>query len=378
MTPRRAERFQPSTLAATAVASTSSSSPSSSSALSLPSSPWLCPACSSPLSRSEEGANKTLTCPQNHCYDLSKEGYVNLVRAGRKAKKSGAAPAGDAPEALAARGRFLAAGHFDRVMEAAADAVMEVLLRRKGEGREPGTTTTILDAGCGEGAYLRRLSHRLASSSFPSSSSSLSSSSISLLGVDVAKAAVRSAASRAQQREEEGQKSDKIGTHFAVASAFALPLPDSSVSCALVAFAPLPSAELRRVLIDDGEPGSAGSAVIVVGPGPKHFLGLKREVYGRERAEESRDELLLLEGGEGPSSSAAAAAAAAALPPFSSQARIQYRLSLDGPAAFDLLRMTPYWWRASEATREKVKEKGLETEVDVLVSVVERSELDLL
>ena len=67
-----------------------------------------------------------------------------------------------------------------------------------------------------------------------------------------------------------------------------------------------------------------------------------------------------------------------ALPPFSSQARVRYRLSLDGPSAFDLLLMTPYWWKASEETREELRREGLVTEVDVLVSTIEREDLDLL
>ena len=326
-------------------------------------SPWLCPVCSAPLSFSEDV--KSLSCAQNHCYDLAKEGYVNLVRSGRKAKKAGAALAGDAPESLAARGRFFAAGHFDRVMDAAAEAVLRVLERGREKGTEATTTATVLDAGCGEGAYLRRLGLRLSSSS---ASSSSSSSSIYLLGVDVAKAAVRSAASRAQREEE--KLSNTIEAHFAVASAFALPLRDSSVSCALVAFAPLPSAELRRVLIDDDR---NSAAVVIVGPGPGHFLGLKKEVYGEERArrrnklddddddEEEEEEKI-----------------SSTLPKTSSQTRVRYQLSLDGPAAFDLLQMTPYWWKASEDTKKRVREEGFETEVDVLVSVVERAELDVL
>ena len=325
---------------------------------------------------------------------MSKEGYVNLVRAGRKARKMGAAPAGDAPEALAARGRFFAAGHFDRVMDAAADAVLEVLRRGGGhEGRggrgetTTTTTTTILDAGCGEGAYLRSVARRLAASpsASPASPSSASpSSSFSLLGVDVAKSAVRSAAARAQREEKEEEEEERIRSHFAVASAFALPLPSSSVSCALVAFAPLPSAELRRVLKRGGEEGGppSSSAVVVVGPGPEHFMGLKRAVYGPERASERR-----MDGGGGgggsgggggPEGGVEGGLSPSALPPFSSQSRVRHRLSLDGPSAFDLLRMTPYWWKASEETREAVRKEGLETEVDVLISTVEREDLDLL
>lgn len=314
---------------------------------------------------------------------MAKEGYVNLVRAGRKARKTGAAPAGDAPEALAARGRFFAAGHFDRVMDAAADAVMDVLSR----GGETATTaTTVLDAGCGEGSYLRRLARRLAaaSTSAPSPSSpppvfSPASSSISLLGVDVAKAAVRSAAARAQREEKEEKRDERIRSHFAVASAFALPLAASSASCALVAFAPLPSAELRRVLKQGEEGGKpSNSAVVVVGPGPEHFLALKRAVYGPERATERKMD----SGGGGDSGGGVEGRglllSSPALPPFSSQARVRYRLSLDGPSAFDLLLMTPYWWKASEETREELRREGLETEVDVLVSTVEREDLDLL
>ena len=159
-TRRRSERLKPSATAVVAAAADAASRSSSSSSPS----PWLCPACSSALCFSEDF--KTFSCPQNHCFDVAREGYVNLVRTGRKAKKSGAAPAGDAPEALAARGRFFAAGHFDRVVDAAADAVMEVL-QRSGAGEGEGSGATVLDAGCGEGAYLRRLSRRLLATSTP-------------------------------------------------------------------------------------------------------------------------------------------------------------------------------------------------------------------
>ena len=92
-TPKRLNRRGVQSSTAVVVAASTSSSPSSSSS-SL--SPWLCPACSSPLSPSEDG--KSLSCPQNHCYDLARERYVNLLRSGRKAKKTGAAPPGDAPD----------------------------------------------------------------------------------------------------------------------------------------------------------------------------------------------------------------------------------------------------------------------------------------
>ena len=90
-----------------------------------------CPACGGSLSP----AGHSLVCENRHCFDLSKEGYVNLA----PARQSGG---GDDAGLIAARTAFLSAGHYEPIA-----ALCETLLHEYA----PGALT--VDAGCGEGYY---------------------------------------------------------------------------------------------------------------------------------------------------------------------------------------------------------------------------------
>jgi len=61
-----------------------------------------CPICGRPLTH--EGSR--YVCPQNHSFDLSREGYVNLLPANRRHSKE----PGDDKAMAAARTRFLDGG----------------------------------------------------------------------------------------------------------------------------------------------------------------------------------------------------------------------------------------------------------------------------
>jgi 23S rRNA (guanine745-N1)-methyltransferase len=68
-----------------------------------------------PICRQElRAAAGALACPNRHSFDLTREGYVNLLpgRWRRPAK------AGDRPEQLKHRAAFLEAGHFDFIAAA--------------------------------------------------------------------------------------------------------------------------------------------------------------------------------------------------------------------------------------------------------------------
>ena len=62
--------------------------------------PWLrCPVCTASL----ELAGRTLGCENRHCFDIARQGHLNLLL--RAAPKNA-----DTPGMLAARDRFLSAG----------------------------------------------------------------------------------------------------------------------------------------------------------------------------------------------------------------------------------------------------------------------------
>ena len=71
-----------------------------------------CPLCRAPLVR----APKTWACPERHSFDVAREGYVNLLPVQHKKSLS----PGDTAESVAARRRFLAAGHYQPLRDAVA------------------------------------------------------------------------------------------------------------------------------------------------------------------------------------------------------------------------------------------------------------------
>ena len=84
----------------------------------------------------------------------------------------------------------------------------------------------------------------------------------SVLGADISKAALSAAAKRTKEAA------------FAVASAFALPVPDDSVDILTSVFSPFCQSEFRRVL-------KAGGVFLEVIPSARHLFGLKAVLYDR-------------------------------------------------------------------------------------------------
>ena len=81
-----------------------------------------CPHCGLPLSLSATGA----TCERHHSFDRGRGGYLNLLVGGRL---SAATTPGDTPDALAARRRFLGAGHYAPIAAAVAAVVGRLAVR---------------------------------------------------------------------------------------------------------------------------------------------------------------------------------------------------------------------------------------------------------
>lgn len=231
---------------------------------------------------------------------------MNLLLANQRRSKD----PGDDKAMMAARAAFLDAGHYAPVADALADAVLA----------DP-AALRIVDVGCGEGHYLRRLRE-------------LSDRPLELHGLDISRHAVEAAAKR-----------DPAGL-YAVAGAHRLPLLTQAADALISQFAPLETAEAHRALRPSGR-------LIVGAPGPRHLFGLRSLIY--ETPTEHPEIAPLTEGFT-----------------LTAEARVRYNLELRAPdAVAALIGMTPYAW-AADARERLAGLDRLDTEVDVLIRTYER------
>lgn len=188
-----------------------------------------CPLCGGSL----QGADTALVCPQRHNFSLSSRGYGDFAP-----QKQG----GIYDEALFVARRRILEGVF---YTPAIERMGEMMDRYAPEG-------AVLDAGCGEGTFLKRLclNRRPA------------------MGIDLARPGIRLAA--------------KGGNDFVwmVGNLTRLPVQDHAVSCLLNILSPAEYREFERVLGEEG-------VLIKVVPGERYLQEirtlakehLRRETY---------------------------------------------------------------------------------------------------
>lgn len=186
----------------------------------------LCPVCNLPLSKE----NSSWRCEKNHCFDIARQGYVNLLTVDKKHARH----PGDTKEQVAARKAFLDGGYYAPI----ADTVKSLLL--------PYNPEAVLDAGCGEGYYMTKLQEALPNAEFA--------------GIDISKDAVRFAAVRNKN------------ALWLTGTAAALPFSDAGFDVVLSMFALTVEQEFARVLKKDGK-------YLQVLAGPEHLMGLKSIIY---------------------------------------------------------------------------------------------------
>ena len=200
---------------------------------------WTCPKCGETLSFSERCAR----CPAGHCYDIAKEGYVNLLL-------STGGIHGDSREMVEARRRFLGSGAYAPLCHAVAEAARRYLP----------TDGVLLDAGCGEGYYTEGIVRALGADA-------------SVFAFDIS----RDAARRAAKRDR--------ALSVAVASAYRIPVKDGSVDLVTDLFSPMATEEFYRVLKPHG-------ILLLAIPEREHLFGLKRILYDTPYKNEVADTAL--------------------------------------------------------------------------------------
>ncbi len=234
-------------------------------------------------------------CAGGHSFDVASQGYIHLLPVQQKRSLD----PGDSKEMVAARRRLLTGGHYQPIAAAVSAATLADLPAR--------APAACLDAGCGEGYYLRALA----------AAAEGSGRSLALLGLDISKWAVLA-----------GAKQDKRPT-WVVGSNANLPVLSGTLDRVLCMFGFPVYAEFARVLKADG-------VLLQVDSGPDHLRELREIIYPTLKPERPPD-----------------ARAPQGFRCLSSET-VHYPLELNSTEQIaDLLAMTPHLYRASAEGRAR-------------------------
>ena len=186
---------------------------------------FACPICQENLTLVES----SLKCNNRHSFDLAKFGYVNLAP---QIKQS----ANYDKENFQNRQQILEAGFYQAILE----AVSDLLSNSK-------NAKTILDIGCGEGFYSRKLQESHSDKTF--------------YAFDISKDSVQIAA----------KSEPNWAVNWFVGDLARLPIKDASMDILLDIFSPANYGEFRRVLSKDG-------ILIKVIPTKNHLKEIRQKV----------------------------------------------------------------------------------------------------
>ncbi len=262
---------------------------------------------------------KQLVCKNGHSFDVSRQGYVNLLPVQHKRSKE----PGDSKEMVIARTEFLNSGFYEPV----ADKLTEMLLARLLDNHSSLQEACLLDAGCGEGYYLDFIFNSLKFKDF--------NSKLSLIGLDISKPAIASAAKR----------NNKIS--WIVGTNRQPPVLENSVDIILCVFGFQNFAGFRKILKADGK-------IILVDPGADHLKELREIIYNDPKITEAPGSCLAEENGLR----------------VSDEQSLLYKTTINNNEQIkNLLLMTPHFYRANKTGREVALELQ---EIDITVEMVFR------
>lgn len=197
---------------------------------------FICPVCKEKLHKCE----KSYKCENNHCFDIAKQGYINLLTGSKGGNH------GDNKLMTLARRDFLNKGYYEEFLNGIVNTVKEF----------SNENDIVLDCGCGEGYYTSEIANRI--------------QNIKVYGFDISKDEISYAAKRNKNIE------------YAVASSFSIPVEDKSVDILLEIFSPHSEKEFSRILKPNGY-------MIMAIPLENHLYSLKSAIYDEPYKNEVAD-----------------------------------------------------------------------------------------
>ncbi len=251
-----------------------------------------CPVCGAAFSK----ACASLVCANGHTFDPSRKGYVHFA--------PNAAPSQYDRTLFEARRRVFEAGFYDAVTDAIHSAM-------------PDAPDVVLDAGCGDGTFTKRLQGK------------------TTLGIDLSKDAIQLAARGGGP------------ILWTVGDLTRLPVRDASVDVILNLFSPAHYAEFTRVLKPDGallklvpQEGYLGEIRALLGD------RLRRERYSNDAVVSHLSERLRI----------------------TDRVRITYTLPLNAEQAGDFLLMTPLTFGTAPETLDASALSKITIDVELLIA----------
>ncbi|MEW9096011.1 MAG: methyltransferase domain-containing protein [Clostridiaceae bacterium] len=178
----------------------------------------------------------SLTCSSNHCFDISRKGYLNLLTSAYSIVYS--------KELFVARHKVCDKRFYDPLIDEISNIIHKY---KKSTGGQK--ELDILDAGCGEGSHLYNLSQRISGDL-----------KCNMFGADISKEGINIASNNS---------SDIIWT---VADLTRLPFENRSFDVILNILSPANYLEFERILADEG-------IIIKVVPGQLYLKELREAIY---------------------------------------------------------------------------------------------------
>lgn len=179
----------------------------------------ICPVCGKELIKKD----KEYKCNNNHTFDISKNGYINLLLNSRNS--------GDNKEMVKSRRLFLEKGYYSELVKNIISILKQLNINN------------ILDVGCGEGYYDREI---------------LKEIKTEITGIDISKEACLYASKKCND------------VNYIVSSTNHLPFPNNEFDLLLNIFAPHNEEEFTRI---------CNKYILKVIPGMNHLLELKQLIY---------------------------------------------------------------------------------------------------
>lgn len=260
-----------------------------------------CPICTGTMKMDNL---KSLICINNHCFDLSKYGYINMLLKTSKTKYD--------KQMFISRRTIYKSGFFDPLIE----EISQLIIQNTKDKNQP---IKILDAGCGEGYHLSSIKEKVLQDS---------PQDVVAVGIDISKEAVIIAAKEYR------------GNIWCVADLANCPFASEQFDIILNILSPSNYSEFQRMLADDG-------IIIKVIPNSNYLQELRtifyektaKEYYSnddtRELFEKNLDLLDIRS--------------------------VHYNVPIDYEKLKHLIYMTPLSWGTNQKNIEKVLKSNIDT-----------------